>query len=353
MSSQLPNVKILYRALIDRDPAFDGVAYVAVHSTGIFCRLTCAARKPKFENCTFFESARLCLVAGFRPCKRCRPLTPTGDVHPMIQVLMDALTNAPNYRWREQDLIELGFDPSTVRRVFKQHFGFTFLEVCRRTRLQFGSEVMMTGGKVIDAQFDAGFESSSGFQEAFSRLAKRPPSAITGHEMLKADWIKTPIGPMIAVCDADNLHLLEFMDRRGLPTELEKLSRRIDSPIGFGRYLPTERIEREIQAYFAGITAAFTTPMALFGSEFSKRVWSALTDIPAGETRSYKQIAAALECPASVRPVARANGANQIALAIPCHRVVGADGALTGYGGGLWRKRWLIEHERQSFLTAN
>ena len=117
--------------------------------------------------------------------------------------------------------------------------------------------------------------------------------------------------------------------------------------LGIGRFAPTEQIEAELCAYFDGESARFNVPIAYHGSGFAQRVWDALRQIPAGETRSYADLARAIGQPSAVRAVARANGANRLALVVPCHRVIGADGSLTGYGGGLWRKQWLIDLERR------
>ena len=346
MLFDLPNDDELYAALMARDSAYEGVAYVGVTSTGIFCRLTCPARKPKREHTQFFHTVAACMEAGFRPCKRCRPLASAAESNPLVKTLLDALENEPNRRWSEEDVTAMGFDPSTVRRAFKRQFDITFLEMARLTRVRSGAEALSGGGRVIDAQLDAGFESASGFRTAFARLLGRAPSELNGRELLKADWLETPLGTMIAVADRRALHLLEFFDRRALPTELKKLVRSARDAIGIGRYPPIDRIEAELAAYFRGESARFETPLAPRAGRFTRSVWSELQKIPPGATRSYGEIAAAIGQPSAVRAVARANGANQIAIVIPCHRVIGADGSLTGYGGGLWRKRWLIEHER-------
>jgi AraC family transcriptional regulator of adaptative response/methylated-DNA-[protein]-cysteine methyltransferase len=168
--------------------------------------------------------------------------------------------------------------------------------------------------------------------------------------LLQADWLTTPLGTMIAVTDNKSLHLLEFADRKALPAELKKLVDLSKGSVGVGRLAPHDVLEKELDAYFTGKSADFKIPLACHGSEFTRTVWDALREIPAGAVRSYSQIAEHIGRPTATRAVARANGANQIALIIPCHRVIGADGSLTGYGGGLWRKQKLIEIERQ-FLT--
>lgn len=347
MLFELPDHRTLYDALVARDPSFDGRAYVGVSSTGVFCRLTCPARKPKSENCTFYSTIGECMEAGFRPCKRCSPLGPAADKDEAVQTLVKALQSEPGRRWSEQDVVDMGFDPSTVRRTFKRHFGITFLEMARQTRLRESFETLSDGGKVIEAQLDAGFSSPSAFRSAFAKLLGTAPANFKNDALLKADWINTPLGALVAVSDKSSLHLLEFVDRKALPTELKKLTKAVKGDIGMGRYEPTEQIEAELVDFFDIKSDQFNVPLAMHGSDFTKNVWRELRKIPAGETRSYGELAQKIGKPAAVRAVARANGANQIAIVIPCHRVIGADGSLTGYGGGLWRKQKLIELEQK------
>lgn len=352
MLFDLPDPDRLYAALLARDECFDGHAFVCVSSTGIFCRLTCPARKPKREHCTFYPTIGDCIEAGFRPCKRCHPLQAAALADPAIASLLRALDQRPDIRWSEEHVIKLGHDPSTVRRSFKRQFGMTFLELARQRRLREGFKTLADGGKVITAQHEASFESASAFRAAFARLLGRPPAKLRSDRLrseksLCATWIPTPLGDMIAVSSRSHLHLLEFVDRKGLPRELERLQKASREGIGVGGMPPSEQAAAELGEYFAGRSGAFSTPLAAPASPFTQKVWDALRTIPAGETRSYSDIARQIGHPAATRAVARANGANQIALMIPCHRVIGADGSLTGYGGGLWRKQRLIEIERQ------
>ncbi|MBG6154405.1 AraC family transcriptional regulator of adaptative response/methylated-DNA-[protein]-cysteine methyltransferase [Labrenzia sp. EL_159] len=343
----------LYEALLNRDPSYDGRVYVCVASTGIFCRLTCPARKPKRENCTFYATVAECIDAGFRPCKRCKPTTPQASADPVVKPLIEALEGKPGYRWREPDIVRMGLDPSTVRRAFKRHFGMTFLEMARQRRLQEGFSTLAEGGKVIDAQITAGFESPSAFREAFAKILGQAPGTFSQDPMLFADWVTSPLGPLIAVTDRTQLHLLEFLDRRALPAEFRKLQGFAKGNIGFGRTEITDQIQDELRLFFDGSSGVFETKLALHGSTFTRDVWRELLKIPAGGTRSYSELARELGRPEAVRAVARANGANQIAIVVPCHRVLGADGSLTGYGGGLWRKQRLIELERSYSSNQN
>lgn len=346
MLFDLPDPDTLYAALLARNESFDGQAFVCVSTTGVFCRLTCPARKPKRENCTFYPTIGQCIEAGFRPCKRCHPLQAAALADPTIAALLQELDKRPYLRWSEDHVAKLGYDLSTVRRSFKRQFGMTFLEMARQRRIREGFETLALGGKVITAQHEASFDSASAFRAAFARLLGKSPAELQSDKLLRATWIPTPLGDMIAVSSRNHLHLLEFVDRKGLPAELKKLERNSKEGIGIGTMPPSEQAAAELAEYFAARSARFLTPLAAPASAFTQHVWDALRQIPAGETRSYSDIARQIGHPAATRAVARANGANQIAIMIPCHRVIGADGSLTGYGGGLWRKQRLIEIER-------
>lgn len=176
------------------------------------------------------------------------------------------------------------------------------------------------------------------------------PSKQGHHHLLKASWLDTPLGPMIAIGDEQALYLLEFVNRRGLEREVERLRQRTKSAIIPGDTSSIHSIKIELQAYFTGKLKKFKTPLFLLGSPFQKQVWKALTNIPYGKTSSYLEIAKAVKRPTAYRAVAQANGANQIAIVIPCHRVINTNGDLGGYGGGLTRKQWLLKHEKNDRL---
>jgi AraC family transcriptional regulator, regulatory protein of adaptative response / methylated-DNA-[protein]-cysteine methyltransferase len=159
--------------------------------------------------------------------------------------------------------------------------------------------------------------------------------------------LETPLGDMLAVSDDQGLHLFEFHDRTALPTEMRRIVARL-GPVTDGATAISAQLRRELDEYFAGTRRDFDVPIAQRGSPFTMDVWRALCGIPCGETRSYGQVAAHIGRPSAVRAVARANGANTVAILVPCHRVIGSDGSLTGYGGKLWRKRWLLDHEQRA-----
>ena len=343
----LPEDAVLYAALNARDPAYEGRAYVGVTSTGIFCRLTCPARKPRPENCRWFDSPRAAEAAGFRACKRCYPIGATAEGDAAVTALRAAMEADPGRRWTETDIEEMGFDPSTIRRAFRRHFGMTFLQMARNIRLREGARRVATGDAVIEAQLDAGFDSASGFRQAFAKLFGHPPAAMRLGEGLIADWIDTPLGGMIAVADDRALHLLEFTDRKALGPQLARVSKAAKGRVGLGESDVTRETTRQLGDFLAGDRASFDLPLSPHGTDFQRRVWDALCQIPAGQTRSYAQVADAIGQPTATRAVARANATNGIAIMIPCHRVIGSDGTLTGYAGGLWRKEKLIAVERQ------
>lgn len=198
------------------------------------------------------------------------------------------------------------------------------------------------------AQLSAGYGSSSGFRDAFAKTLGAAPAHRGKHRaILLSSWIDTPLGPMLAIASEEALVLLEFVDRRGLEREIEHLRKRLKSAIVPGDNAHLEQINGDLQAYFEGSLKSFKTPIALYGSAFQKQAWAALQRIPYGQTRSYREQAEYLNKPTAFRAVARANGANQLALIIPCHRVINSNGELGGYGAGLHRKQWLLEHEQR------
>ncbi|MBL0941695.1 MAG: bifunctional transcriptional activator/DNA repair protein Ada [Alphaproteobacteria bacterium] len=347
------NKKEYYQSLIDKNGEYEGVFYVGVKTTGVFCRPTCPARKPKFENCEFFETAQQALLASFRPCKRCCPLSHPHQTSELIQTLVKAVEDNPSMRWKEKDFQALSIDASTVRRQFKKRFGMTFVAYARARRMGLAIKQIKSGEAVIEAQLEAGYESGSGFREAFSRLMGVAPALLGDRTILKASWLDTKLGPMLAIADENILHLLEFVDRRGLERELERLRQRLKAAIIPGVTSPIHSIEKELKEYFEGSLREFNTPLMFFGSPFQMSVWQALNKIPYGETRSYLDIAATIGRPSAIRAAATANGANQFAIIIPCHRVINTNGDLGGYAGGLVRKKWLIDHEKLSLSKTS
>lgn len=337
-----------YQALIAKDSNYEGIFYVGVKSTGIFCRPTCPARKPKFEHCEFYQNAEQALLASFRPCMRCQPLSHPNQVSDLIRTLVAAVEANPEKRWKDCDFEALSVDVSTARRQFKKRFGMTFVAYARARRMGIAMKQIREGEVVIEAQQNMGYESSSGFRDAFSRIIGAAPTQFSKQSpVLKAAWLDTPLGPMISIADEDALYLLEFVDRRGLEREVERLRNKTKAVIIPGNTTPINSIEQELQAYFSGNLKEFKTPLHLLGSPFQKMAWQELIRIPYGEIRSYSKQAELIGKPTAFRAVANANGANQLAIIIPCHRIINLNGELGGYGGGLARKKWLIDHENR------
>jgi len=283
---------------------------VAVKTTGIYCRPACPARRPNRENVEFFDSPLQAAAAGYRACKRCRPDEPSAD-GPLVGRLK-SLVRAGG-RVTEGDLASIGVDPSTARRNFKKATGQTF----------------------------------AGWQRAFrNRNAANALSAAT---------FDSPLGRMTAIVGDDALLMLNFVDSKYTPAVGAKIAKRF----GVGDTLAEiikhsddklhpilRQTRQQIDEYFTGTRQHFDIPLDPPELPFNRLAWEALINIPYGEVRSYGQQARAIGRPTAFRAVARANATNLIAIILPCHRVVGSNGTLTGYAGGLHRKQWLLEHER-------
>lgn len=343
----LPPPAEMYQALLDRDAACDGVFFIAVKTTGIFCRPVCPARKPKPENVEYFGSIREALRAGYRPCKRCRPgLAP--DRHPdWVRRLLDEVERDPAARLGDVELLALEIDPARARRYFKRHFGMTYQAYHRARRLGLALNEVRAGADLTNVGLRYGFESTSGFRDAFARLFGEPPGRGRSAGCLLADWLETPLGPMIAVANDEGLCLLEFSDRRALETQAATMRRRLGQAVVPGKNPHLERVADELARYFEGTLTRFTVPLVRAGSEFQLAVWRRLEEVPYGRTACYAEIARAIGRPGANQAVGRANGDNRLAIIIPCHRVIRSDGHLCGYAGGLWRKQWLLDHERR------
>lgn len=331
-----------WRALQRRDASYEGIFFAGVKTTGIFCRPICSARKPLRKNVEFFPGKSEALHAGFRPCLRCKPMNTTGKVPTLVEKLRRLVEQRLSERLRERDLVDMGIEPSTARRQFQRYFGMSFHAYQRARRMGSALAAVRTGTNVLDTQLDHGFQSSSGFREAFAKLFGTAPSKASGVHCLFARWIESPLGAILALADDSGLYVFDWVDRRGLEREIVRLREKTKFAIVPGDHPVLDQAEREIGEYFDGVRKTFTLPFVPRGTEFQRRVWEALLQIPAGETRSYADIAKRIGKPKAVRAVAH----NFRGVVIPCHRVIGSDGSLTGYGGGLARKRWLLDHER-------
>jgi len=336
----------MYQALVRRDSTYEGIFFVAVRTTGIFCRPTCPARKPAARNVEYFLNTSQALFNGYRPCLRCRPMECAGEVPDWLRPLLKILEEEPFNRLRDADLRGMGINPRRVQRWFKTHHSMTFHAYQRARRLGQAMGRLSLGADIMNTALDSGFESLSGFQDALRRLVGESPSRCRGKTLVHVTRVQTPLGPMVIGATQEVLCLLEFADRRMLETQLKRVEKFFDAVLVPGDTDLTRRTARELEEYFHGTLQRFTVPFELRGTEFQNRVWSELCAIPYGETLSYAKLAERIGSPRAVRAVARANGDNRISILIPCHRVIGSDGNLTGYGGGLWRKKWLLQLEK-------
>lgn len=339
----------MYRAVVERDTSFEGVFVLAVRTTGVFCRPTCGAKKPRPENVEYFPAAPDALKAGYRPCKRCHPMDENGQRPEWVSQLLDIVEESPTQRLTDQDLRSIGIEPTRARSYFTKHYGMTFHAYHRARRMGLALNEIRAGADLLGAGRGAGFESDSGFRDAFGRLFGATPGNGARVDCLRARWIDTPLGAMLAIAGDAGLLLLEFVDRRMLETQIARLRRLMNGAVivpGDNEHL--QQIASELQAYFDGALMRFETPTIMPGREFQRLVWRRLLQIPFGQTLSYSALAEDIGHAGAARAVGRANGDNRLAIIVPCHRVVRADGSLCGYGGGLWRKKRLLELERRA-----
>jgi len=341
----LPDTDVMYQALLNKDASFEGIFIVGVKTTGICCRPTCHARKPKADNVEFFACVKEAMSFGYRPCKVCHPLQPAGETPDWMKSLEKELNQSDTMKFTDQDLRERGLDPVRVRRWFKKHHGMTFQAYARALRINRAFGLIKHQDKVIDTALDSGYDSVSGFHEAFKKLTGDAPTRSKTKQVITITRILTPLGPMFAGATEKGICLLEFTDRRMLETQLKRLSRLLKATFVPGKHPLFETLNQQLGDYFAGRLKTFSVPLDIPGTAFQQDVWQALLKIPYGETRSYQAQAELIDKPLAVRAVAKANGDNRIGIIIPCHRVIGKNGKLTGYGGGLWRKQRLLELE--------
>jgi AraC family transcriptional regulator of adaptative response/methylated-DNA-[protein]-cysteine methyltransferase len=349
----LPTREEMERSFAAKDASYDGVFYVAVKTTGIFCRPSCPSR-PNLENVEFFLTVKDSLFAGYRPCKRCHPLEANGKPPAWARALISRVEAAPDVRLKAADLRDLGITPERARRWFQQHYGMSFAAWCRGNRLAGAFMRIRQGAALDDAIFDSGFQSHSGFREAYGRVfGDAPGRSRQNGERVVIAMLESPLGPLLAGATDQGISLLEYTDRRMLEHNLKTLRRRFGCAIVPGQHGLLDQLRGELGEYFLGKRRKFTLPLASRGTPFQDKVWQELRRIPYGQTISYDELARRVGQPTAQRAVARANGMNYVAILIPCHRVIGKDGSLTGYGGGLWRKRLLLELERTGRMPGS
>lgn len=343
----LPTRRTMYRALCQRDATYEGVFFTGVKTTGIFCRPTCRAKKPKPENVEFFPNINEALHGGYRPCRVCKPMDHVKRPPVLVDQLRRAVDESDDGRVSDKNLQAMGIEPSTARRQFQAYHGMTFHAYQRARRMGLALRDVNAGRAVADVQLTRGYESDSGFRDAFTRIFGETPAQAKGSAALCVQRIETPLGTMLALADDLGLRMLEFADRRALEREIAMLRRRLKCAVVPGPNATLDAVRAQLGEYFAGTRHDFDLPLAPVGSDFQRRVWAELGRIPYGRTRSYAEMAKRVGAPKAPRAVGRANGSNCLALVIPCHRVIRADGELCGYGGGVWRKQRLLALEKR------
>ena len=339
----------LWAALKRRDPAADGSFVYSVKTTGVYCRPSCAARPARPENVAFHASCEAAERAGFRPCKRCRPNEPDRDARQAAAVaracrLIEAAETLPAL---EAVAASAGMSPSHFHRTFRRVAGVTpraYAEARRAERVAAG---LRESGTVTDAVYDAGFNSASRFYASSTeRLGMTPTAYRRGGP---GTSIRFAIGEcvlgsvLVAATQKGVCAILLGDDPAALLRDLEDRFPKADLEGGDEAF---ERLVAQVVGLVEAPGRGTDLPLDIGGTAFQQRVWRALRAIPAGETASYADVARAIGEPKAMRAVAQACGANLLAVAIPCHRVVRQDGALSGYRWGVERKRGLLERER-------
>jgi AraC family transcriptional regulator of adaptative response/methylated-DNA-[protein]-cysteine methyltransferase len=344
-----------WNALVSRDAALDGLVFFGVRSTGIYCRPICPARKPRREHVALFGSAAEAERAGFRPCLRCHPREVGRDPH--LELVARACRYVDDHGDEAVTLAAIGehvgCSPYHLQRVFKEKTGISPRQYAAARRVERLKGELTSGIDVTRAGYTAGYGSSSRLYEgAAAELGMTPATYGRGGEGVAIAYsvAATPLGWLLVARTAKGICAVRLGDD---PAELAS---------GLSAEYPRGQVTRDdaglqpvvdqIVHLAAGAAPHVDLPLDIRATAFQRRVWEALRQIPRGEVRTYGEIATAIGQPAAVRAVGRACGANPVALAIPCHRVVGADGGLGGYRWGVERKRRILEAERVNQVLA-
>ncbi len=328
-------------AFMRRDRAWDGRVVGAVKTTGIYCKPSCPARRPKREHVEFFASRHEALAAGYRPCLRCRPDEVGRDREAVAEAvkLIEQAEEVP----RLTEIAEaVGYAPHHFQRIFKRDLGVSPAEYARGLRNRRTEAALKANGRVTDAVYDAGYSGPSSFySDAKERLGMTPSAWRNGGrgETIRWTHFDSPLGQMMIAATSKGICRLTFDDSEQSLRRLFPNATIVEDAGGL-----RDLVEGALAAIDSPL-AARDLPIDVAGTAFQEAVWRELRKIPAGETRSYAQIAAAIGQPKAVRAVGTANGDNHVAVLIPCHRVIRSDGTLGGYAGGLDRKRKLLDAE--------
>lgn len=330
-----------WAAFMRRDRAWDGRVIGAVKTTGIYCKPSCPARRPKREHVEFFASGEEARAAGFRACLRCKPDGVGRDREAVAAAvrLIERAEETPNLA----ELAEaVGYAPHHFQRLFKRDLGVSPAEYARGLRNQRAETALKANERVTDAVYDAGYQSPSGFySDAKERLGMTPSAWRDGGrgETIRWTTFDSPLGQMLIAATSKGICRLTFDDSEASLKRFFPKATIVEDEGGLKELVEgaLEAIERPL--------AAPDLPIDVAGTAFQEAVWRELRKIPAGETRSYADIASAIGAPKAVRAVGTANGDNHVCVLIPCHRVIRSDGSLGGYGGGIERKKKLLASE--------
>jgi len=344
----MPSEKEMKKAFYSKDSSYDGIFFVAVKTTNIFCRPSCPARKPLEKNIVFYQSAHDALFAGFKPCKRCHPLDIGNSIPAWAEKLLALIDENPKKRIRDYDLRNMGIEPARARRYFLRNYGMTFQAYSRGRRLGEAFSQIREGTKLDEVIFGNGYDSHSGFRDAFGKTFGAPPGKSGNKDCIMTSLYESPMGAIIIAANTEGICLVEFSDRRMLEYQLKVLKKYFPGTLVPGKNKYIIQAEKELKEYFSGRLSRFKVPVVYPGTEFQRKVWSELIKIPYGKTISYEGLAKKAGIANASRAVGTANGMNRIAIIIPCHRVINKNGNLGGYGGGLWRKKKLLELEVRS-----
>jgi AraC family transcriptional regulator of adaptative response/methylated-DNA-[protein]-cysteine methyltransferase len=334
-----------WRAVIGRDRRADGEFYYSVATTGVYCRPSCGARQPRRENVAFHATTQDAEKAGFRPCKRCRPDQTDRQAAAVAQAcrLIEQAETPPSL----SELADaVGMSHFHFHRVFKAATGVTPRAYADAERARRMRAALDTKGTVTEAIYDAGFNSNGRFYAAApGRLGMTPTRFRTGGggETVRFAIGQTSLGAILVAATTKGIVAIQFADDPD--ALLRDLQDRFPKAQLVGGDAEFERLVAQVVGSVENPSAGFDLPLDVRGTAFQQRVWQALREIPAGTTASYSDIAERLGAPKAVRAVAGACAANDIAVAIPCHRVVRNDGALSGYRWGVERKRALLDRE--------
>ena len=330
-----------WAAFMRRDRSWDGRIIGAVTTTGIYCKPSCPARRPRRENVIFYSSVEEARLAGYRACMRCKPdeVGRDREAEAAAVKMIERAEEAPSLA---ELAAAVGYAPHHFQRIFKRDLGISPAEYSRGLRNRRTEQALKANGRVTDAVYDAGYQSPSGFySDAKERLGMTPSAWRDGGrgETIRWTTFDSPLGELFIAATSKGICRLTFDD----------------SEASLRRLFPKATIVRDdgsLKEFVEGTLKTIDSPLAapdlpidVAGTAFQEAVWRELRKIPAGETRSYAQIAAAIGQPKAVRAVGTANGDNHVSVLIPCHRVIRSDGSLGGYGGGIERKKKLLAAE--------